>query len=69
MRDLSKPMLKARDIKRISGVGKAWFYISPTGLELCVAPREELAGSLQFKLSRKQLEASLQVIREYEASA
>ena len=50
-------MRKPHNIRRISGVGEAWYYIEPTGLKI-------FGTGSQFHITRKQLERALEIIKQ-----
>ena len=60
---LSKEMLKSRKPKMTSGPGEAWFYVSPNGLEVCVAEAKGMASIHCFTITRNQIYRAMQIIR------
>ncbi len=68
MRNLSKPMLKPRKPRSTNRSTTAWFYISPTGIEI-YARLEGSTISTRCVLSTVQLERALQVIHEWKKTA
>lgn len=59
---LTKPMLKPRKARFINGKGEAWFYVSPHGIEVCVAENKDAAASHQVLITRRQLVRALEIM-------
>lgn len=59
----SKPMLKQRKMHNVVGHGgKGWFFITPVGLEVCVASQYGNRLDHAFTISVAQLRRALEVI-------
>lgn len=55
--DIPTSMRPSHNIRRIAGVGSAWYYVEPTGLRL-------FGTGGQFLITRKQLERALEIIHQ-----
>ena len=64
MKDVPKTMLKSRRATVVHGAGECWYYIAPSGLEVCVAAEKGKAASNVVRLTRRQLQRALEVIEE-----
>ena len=63
-RVLSKQMLKPRKPRMTRESGAAWYYIDLRGLEVYVAVERDNAASISFRISARQLERVLRIIKE-----
>jgi hypothetical protein len=64
-KDLTKKMLNSRKVRMTSGSGEAWFYISPSGLEVCVASAPNQPADNSFTISKHQMRTALAAIDEW----
>jgi hypothetical protein len=63
---LPNSMCMVRHPKVTSGMGDAWFYITPQGIDVNVSCQKEIAAHISFTISRKQLARALQIINQGE---
>jgi len=66
VKDIPKSMLKSRRARLVHGSGECWYYINPGGLEVLVTSQKDLAASQTFRITRKQMERALEIIKAAE---
>ena len=58
---LTKPMLAPRRARPLAGTEDAWFYVEPKGVSVFAS--KEGGGTTACKLTRRQLERALEILR------
>jgi len=64
MSDIPKEMLKPRKPRHVSGHGEAWYYVTTSGIEMFIAAEKGRESSNSFRLTTRQLERALEIIKE-----